>query len=139
MRSAAETPLEPFLGINLNRASDLVPSGSRYLLLGAGCGRCGRKFFPVRAVCLGCAGREWKEVLLGPTGTLYSYSTVHISSVRRTPYTIGYVDLDEGVRVFATIVGDADKLAPDIRVHLVPVAESWAFAPVRSGEQAEHA
>jgi uncharacterized OB-fold protein len=139
MLVAAESPLQPFFGGTLNRACELIQCEGGYALLGSECNRCGWKFFGVRVVCPGCGGREWKEVLFGSSGTLYSYSTVHISSVRPVPYTIGYVDLDEGVRVLATIAGDPDKLAPDIRVDLVPVAESWAFAPVKSGAKAEHA
>lgn len=99
-------------------------------LLGSRCRDCGARFFPTRQVCFACTGRKLEETLLGPEGRLYSYTTVHVAPERMTPYTIGYVDLDEGVRVLAPIQARRDELRPDQRVHLVAAEDgTWAVVP----------
>jgi len=56
---------------------------------------------------------------LSRTGTLYSYSEVHVAPrVFTTPYVVGYVDLPEGVRVFAQVEHRAAELAPGERVEV---------------------
>lgn len=102
-----------------------TPAGAR--LLGGGCGDCGVRWFPYRQVCPSCAGARVERVLLGPSGTLYSWSTVHVSSSRPVPYTLGYVDLDEGVRVLATIEASGE-LTLGVRCRLV--VGPTATAPV---------
>jgi uncharacterized OB-fold protein len=69
-----------------------------------------------------------EETLLARHGKLYSFSTVHVSSSRPTPYTLGYIDLDDGLRLLATLAGDPKELAPDIPVSLISVSNGWAFA-----------
>lgn len=99
------------------------------MLLAASCAACGTISFPYRSVCPTCAALEPSPLRVGPSGTLYSYSTVHVSASRPTPYTLGYVDLDEGVRVLATIEAD-DRLAVDLRCRLVIEADGrWYFVP----------
>lgn len=80
---------------------------------------------------------------LATEGTLYSWSVVHVAPKSwRVPYVAGYVDLPDGVRVFAHIVGaEPDTLTMDMPVRLttailgdddgVPV-ESYAFTPKSS-------
>ena len=46
-------------------------------LLGSRCEDCGEHFFPRRAVCAKCLSERTADVLLGPRGTLYSYTFVH--------------------------------------------------------------
>jgi uncharacterized OB-fold protein len=69
----------------------------------------------------------------GPRGTLYSYSTVHISASRKVPYTIGYVDFDNGVRVLAQIDADPSTLACDLPVEVRAEADRWFVVPVAQG------
>lgn len=63
------------------------------------------------------------------TGRLYSWSTVHVSASRPVPYTLGYVDLDDGLRVLALLDGDAAELRMDGPVQLVPGRSELTFAP----------
>jgi hypothetical protein len=56
----------------------------------------------------------------GRPGRLYSWSTVHVAAGRATPYTLGYVDLDDGSRVLALLDGDPGVLRIDAPVRLVP-------------------
>lgn len=68
---------------------------------------------------------------VGPFGTLYVYTTVHVSSSREIPYTLGYVDFEEGFRTLAEVrfssLGDR---ACDIRVQLKADPTSWWVEPV---------
>lgn len=51
------------------------------------------------------------------TGLLYAFSKVHIAPPHyRSPYVIGYVDLDEGPRAFGQIQHPADELRIGHRV-----------------------
>lgn len=84
-------------------------------LKGMRCGACGTKAFPAREVCSQCAAQTGLEsISLAPRGVLYSYSEVHVAPKDfPAPYVIGYVDLEDGVRVFGQIEGSASTLKPD--------------------------
>lgn len=70
------------------------------------CQACGAHFFPRRMVCARCLSRDLGTVALGGRGTLYTYTTVHQSTPEfPTPYVLAYVDLPEGVRLLAPLVG----------------------------------
>jgi uncharacterized OB-fold protein len=64
------------------------------------------------------------------TGRLYSWSTVHVSASRPVPYTLGYVDLDDGLRVLAVLDGEAGELRMDGPVRLLPGRGELTFAPL---------
>ncbi|ASO21693.1 pimeloyl-ACP methyl ester carboxylesterase/uncharacterized OB-fold protein [Actinoalloteichus hoggarensis] len=107
-------------------------------LVGNRCTDCGRRFFPGRRLCFGCGGLALEEVLLPREGTLYSYTRVHVSSAP-PPYTLGYVDLAEDVRVLARIEGPPDRLRSELPVRLCVTEDGdWSFAPIESGGD-EHA
>ena len=84
-----------------------VPEGSGGCLLGSRCRECAATFFPPRQICLRCM----KEGILAPLhlsrrGALYTYTVIRQAPPRYpVPYAVGYVDLPEGVRVFAQLEG----------------------------------
>jgi uncharacterized OB-fold protein len=100
----------------------------------------GSKAFPAREVCLETGARDMEPMVFGPRGILYSFSTVRVSSTRATPYTIGYVDFPNGVRVLANVDPAVDPagLACDTPVELRADGEQWFVVPVAAhqGEQA---
>jgi uncharacterized OB-fold protein len=105
----------PHLGRVL-RAADVVETADGLHLCGAQCAQCGTRIFPASGVCPSCNSERMQPLVLAAEGTLYAFSTVHIAPAAwETPYTIGYVDLPEGVRVFGKVEGAA-QLAPDARV-----------------------
>lgn len=96
--------------------------------------------FPEREVCLETGARDMEPVLFGPRGNLYSYSTIHVSSSRPTPYTIGYVDFPNGVRVLANIDVPSDMtdtLVCDTTVELRASGERWFVVPVGTQQGAK--
>jgi uncharacterized protein len=100
-------------------------------LHGSRCTRCGALGYPARAACHRCAGTQLAPAALSPAGRLYSWSTVHVSASRPVPYTLGYVDLPEGVRVLAQVAGDPALLTPDCAVRLVLAADELTFTVAR--------
>lgn len=88
------------------------------------CTHCGQWSFPVRERCPHCfaASLEWKPA--SGKGTLYTYTIMHqvmnpgfASSV---PYNVSQVDLAEGVRMIANVVGIANTdLKPGMALEVV--------------------
>jgi uncharacterized OB-fold protein len=73
-------------------------------LLANQCKSCGQIFFPKAQFCLSCFGEDMREIVLGRYGKLYSYTVSFLPSTHfEAPYAVGYVDLSEGVRVFAPL------------------------------------
>ncbi|WP_349903432.1 Zn-ribbon domain-containing OB-fold protein [Parafrigoribacterium humi] len=121
---------------DLRMAADAraVEGPEGYQFEGSECLSCGEKYFPPRQVCFSCSGTQMRPYLLPSHGTLYSYSRVHVSLQRETPYDVGYIDLDDGVRVFSVLASDGTPWAVDMRVRLTKVRESWAFCPADEEE-----
>jgi uncharacterized OB-fold protein len=94
-------------------------------LHGSRCGRCGGVAFPAHKACPSCGAESGQDaVLLSPTGTLYSFSEIHVAPKGfATPYVVGYVDLPESVRLFGQIEGRAAELriGQQVAVVLGPV------------------
>jgi uncharacterized OB-fold protein len=94
----------------------------RYRYEAAKCTKCGKVFFPPRLVCNGCRGREFTKVTLAPTGTLETFTVIHVAPTGfgdQTPYAVGIVKLDDGARITGQIVDcELDKLAIGDRVRL---------------------
>ncbi len=82
----------------------------RYRLEAARCGKCGHVDFPPRLVCPRCAGRKFSTVVLNDEGTLVTYTVVRVASdkfSKVTPFAVGIVELNDGVRV-TTQIADID-------------------------------
>ena len=132
----------------LNIAGDAVrrePDGT-VRLVGSECGDCAARVYPPSDVCCKCMSENMSPLAMGPAGTLYSYSVVHAAPRGWTlPFVAAYVDLPEGVRVFAHIVDvDPALITMDMPVEATiavlgsdeqgnPV-ESYAFKPAAGGD-----
>jgi uncharacterized OB-fold protein len=82
-------------------------------LLGSRCPACGEHFYPRRLVCARCLREGTDDVLLGPTGRLHTWTYVHVPLFAKKDgsvdaYGVGQVDLPEGPRVQAILVGGPD-------------------------------
>jgi uncharacterized OB-fold protein len=104
-------------------------------LRGSRCRACGEHFFPRRAVCARCLAQDLEDVLLGPRGTLYTWTYVHVPmfgklDAKAEGYGVGQVDLPEGPRVQAPLSGRPG----DFRIGMPMELE---LEPLRSGPQGE--
>jgi uncharacterized OB-fold protein len=93
------------------------------------CRSCGALTFPFVPACPACdAGGPVEEVALSPAGRVFEMTTVRSPAPGFTaPYDVGYVDLPEGVRVFAQldVNGDRHLRAGDaVRIAFRPFGES---------------
>jgi uncharacterized OB-fold protein len=89
------------------------PAGSPRLL-GSRCPACGEVFFPRRQVCARCLHDGCDDVELGPTGRLWTWTYVHVplfakKDAQVSAYGVGQVDLPEGPRVQALLLGGPDE------------------------------
>ncbi|MCC0017633.1 MAG: OB-fold domain-containing protein [Rhodobiaceae bacterium] len=88
------------------------------------------KTFPPRPSSPDTSARTTEPFLFGPSGSLYSFTQVHVSSSRPTPYVIGYVDFPEGVRVLAHVeTSDPESLKCDMPVELRSDDQRWFVVP----------
>jgi len=88
-----------------------------------GCTACGHRQFYPRPFCLHCESEDvaWQEV--SGNGTLYTftvnYRAPNAFMKTRLPYVVAMVELDEGVRMMANILGaDPADLAIGKRVRV---------------------
>lgn len=110
------------------------------------CADCRKRVFPPTDICPECLSENLNRLPLSRRGTLYSWSVVHAAPKGwRLPFIAAYVDLPEGVRVFAHMVDvDPAALVMDMDVEVcmarlgtdeagAPV-ESYSFVPVKKGD-----
>ena len=74
-----------------------------------GCRACGQRHFMPRGQCPACWSSDLEWVDCSGLGTVYSASVVHRAPTpdfaANAPYVIALIDLEEGPRMFANVVG----------------------------------
>ncbi len=109
-------------------------------LMASRCASCGALWLPPRPICLKCKGdeMEWKE--LGGKGMLVAFTVIGVGPMpmidagygRDNPYCVGIVQVEEGPRIGAQILG-VDVAHPENIKIGTPVAAdfvergSWHF------------
>jgi uncharacterized OB-fold protein len=119
-------------------------------LLGSKCGGCGATYFPRDNVCHNpdCDAAAMADVSFGPTGKIWSCAIQNyqppapvVTEEPYTPYAMGMVDLDDGLRVMTRIdIDDPMKVQVGGDVELVVdkigaddagnEIVTWMFRPV---------
>jgi uncharacterized OB-fold protein len=101
----------------------------RLRLRGSRCPKCKAAAFPQHAICPSCGNDEVQDAIeLSDTGTVYTFSHIHVAPKGfATPYSTGYVDLPEGVRLFGQFNMPASDIAIGQKVGIV-------LGPVRTDE-----
>lgn len=82
-------------------------------LMGVKCESCGAIFIPPRAICAECLSENLSWVPLSGKGKLAAYTAVYIGPTfmnelgydRKNPYLTGIVELEEGVKISARLLG----------------------------------
>jgi uncharacterized OB-fold protein len=82
-------------------------------LMGSRCSRCGGLYLPPRAICPKCHADAMEWVELCGRGKLAAFTSVYIAPTvmvsagygRDNPYLTGIVELEEGVKISARILG----------------------------------
>lgn len=75
------------------------------------CKSCGQIFFPkTKRFCLNCHHEDVQDIKLNTKGTLFTFTTVEMPvSNFSPPFTVGYLELDEKVRIFGQIKKDDNQ------------------------------
>jgi uncharacterized OB-fold protein len=122
------------LGSNQRRRLDRDKSQ----LIASKCANCSAVSWPSRVICHVCGSPECPEVALGPAGILVTYTTVWIPRAGFTPpYTLGQIDVDDQVRVFAHVRELPKDVTVPIPLQLVVNPDEGAtpvfwFVPAKS-------
>ena len=74
------------------------------------CTACGKHHFPPRHLCPKCWSDEFEWTLSAGKGVVYSFTIMRRAPMpafaQRVPYVVALVDLDEGPRMMANILGE---------------------------------
>lgn len=77
------------------------------------CAGCGVHNHPRRLFCTGCNSDALQWVEVEGTGSVYTFSTVYRAPIpafeKEIPYTVGVLELTEGVYLFSRIIPEAGK------------------------------
>ena len=100
-------------------------------LLGSKCASCGEVSIGTNTGCLNCGGNELESIKLAREGTLWTYTVIrhkppgdYLGPDPFEPFALGLVELADGVRIMAPLVGDVEGFEIGSRVELVP----WVLA-----------
>ena len=87
------------------------------------CRECGRYQFYPRGHCAACFAPDPEWVPASGRGRLHTYTTIqrtpNAEFAADCPYVLAIIELDEGPRMTARIIGKADDIACERRVHAV--------------------
>jgi uncharacterized OB-fold protein len=78
------------------------------------CSDCGYRRWPPGPICPECLAPDFGWVTVPPHGTLVTYCVYHkafsAAFADDVPYAVAYVQLDGGLRMYGTLVGDLDGI-----------------------------
>lgn len=83
----------------------------RYRLETNKCTQCGNINFPPRLICPKCKSKEFEKTVLQDEGKLLTYTIIRVGAEKfslETPFVVGIVELNDGVRITCQIA-DADE------------------------------
>jgi len=116
-----------------------VPEDSPPYLKGWKCKQCGTIWFPKFSPCPNpdCWSEDMEIVPLSRKGKIYSYTDMYIGQLELKAYmpmTVAYVDLPEGIRVFAQLDGEVGTFNCEDEVEVVagPVRDNMDGKPITS-------
>ncbi len=104
---------------------------NEWKIMGTKCKKCGALALPPRPICVSCSGSELEWVEFKGTGKLAAFTSITVAPPnmakegfgRNNPYVVGVVELEEGVKAVARIIGIDAKKPEQIRVGTLLKAE----------------
>lgn len=93
-------------------------------LMGTKCSKCGTLYLPARAICPECRDSQMDWTEFGGKGKLAAFTCIAVTPTwmaaegygRNEPYCSGIVELEEGPRISARILGVEAKNPESIKV-----------------------
>ena len=93
-------------------------------LMASHCTNCHQTFLPPRAICPNCHSDQMEWVETSGKGKLAAFTSVYVGTTamnaegfdRNNPYATGIVELDEGVKISARLVGVDAKNPANIKI-----------------------
>jgi len=93
-------------------------------IMGSKCKKCGAMALPPRPICVSCFSSDMEWMQFKGTGKLAAFTSIVVAPPymakegfdRNNPYVVGVVELDEGVKTVARIIGVEAKKPEQIKV-----------------------
>jgi uncharacterized OB-fold protein len=93
-------------------------------LMGSHCAACNKDYLPPRAICPRCHGDQLTWVEFSGGARLAAFTSIYIAPTamiaegygRDNPYLAGIVELDEGVKISAQVLGLDAKKPEDVKL-----------------------
>jgi uncharacterized OB-fold protein len=93
-------------------------------IMGSKCKKCGALALPPRPICISCINSEMEWVRFKGIGRLAAFTSIAVAPPymakegfgRTNPYVVGVVELQEGVKTVARIVGVDAKKPEQIKI-----------------------
>ncbi len=93
-------------------------------LMGSHCIHCDANYLPPRAICPQCYGDQLEWVEFSGEAKLAAFTSIYIAPTamiaegygRDNPYLAGVVELDEGVKISAQILGLDARKAEEVKI-----------------------
>ena len=114
----SDNPIRPFSSASFNAYLE------ENRLMASHCDQCDQSYLPPRAVCPSCFGAHmsWRE--LDGTGSVAAITTVYIGPTfmnslgysREKPYMCGIVELDDGLRISARLLGSEEFDLEEVQI-----------------------
>lgn len=86
------------------------------------CAACGKLTFPPKQHCPACWSEDMNWTELSGHGILYARTTIHAAATQfrdEVPFSVGIVDLEEGVRLVTGLIDEPGRITNDAAVSLV--------------------
>ncbi len=123
LRVASSMP-RPLAVLANNRTAPFWEGLAQGQFLLARCNACEKLNFPPRNICPHCHGDRFIWEAAQGDGVLYAGTRVHAAGAGfacMTPYSVGLVDLTEGVRVLTRLLTSASSLEPGAAIKMVVI------------------
>lgn len=97
-----------------------------FKLKGCICENCKNQMLPPRMICTKCGSTDLKEHCFDGKGTIKTKTVIYVPLTKfqeLSPYTVGIIELEDGVMITGMVLGEIDKINIGDRVEAVYLDE----------------